>query len=196
MSDRVERKLQEVIVAQYTWRHEAEFAAGFLRDAGIPYRLQIDDPSLGLAVSAAATLWVLGADEARARDVLDLNEQHKPRLSSPRSANHPKQSKPARPTSRKPAHSVGATPRRSDRGEQLATGRRSRTPMTPRTRIVSVLGSMGIAGLGRVVFGPGIDSAGEVVVAAIAVMLALVGLVGWAPRALRDFLDSIAGGEL
>ncbi|MDH3424291.1 MAG: DUF2007 domain-containing protein, partial [Gemmatimonadota bacterium] len=73
MSDRQDRKLDEVVVARYTYRHEAEFAAGFLKDAGIPYRLQIDDPSLGISVSTSATLWVLGMDERRAREILDVD---------------------------------------------------------------------------------------------------------------------------
>lgn len=72
MSDRTERKLQQVVVGRYGYRHEAEFAAGFLDDAGIPYRLQVDDPVLGFSLSASpATIWVLGVDERRARAVLD-----------------------------------------------------------------------------------------------------------------------------
>ena len=55
MSDQVEKKLQNVAVASYEYRHDAEFAAGFLDDAGIPYRLQIDDPGLGISVGVAAT---------------------------------------------------------------------------------------------------------------------------------------------
>jgi hypothetical protein len=43
MSDRIDKKLEQVAVAEFTYRHEAEFAAGFLTDAGIPHRLQIDD---------------------------------------------------------------------------------------------------------------------------------------------------------
>ncbi|MDX1646320.1 MAG: DUF2007 domain-containing protein, partial [Longimicrobiales bacterium] len=71
MSQREDRKLQQVRVASYNYRHEAEFAAGFLKDAGIPYRLQIEDPTLGLSASDAATLWVAAVDERRARAVLD-----------------------------------------------------------------------------------------------------------------------------
>ena len=73
MSDRVDRKLEQVAVGQFTYRHEAEFAAGFLADAGIPYRLQIDDAGgdLGLTLGRAAVLWVLAVDAERAREVLD-----------------------------------------------------------------------------------------------------------------------------
>lgn len=80
MSDRVDRKLREVAVAKYGYRHEAEFAAGFLDDAGIPYRLQVDDPAMGLAVSAAATVWVVEMDAARAREVLEIDGDQPPRL--------------------------------------------------------------------------------------------------------------------
>ena len=50
MSERTDQKLREVAVAWYAFRHEAEFAAGFLDDAGIPYRMQVDDPVLGSGV--------------------------------------------------------------------------------------------------------------------------------------------------
>lgn len=71
---RIDKKLEQVAVAQYAYRHEAEFAAGFLADAGIPYRLQIDDAGgdLGLTLGRSATVWVRAVDLERARDVLDL----------------------------------------------------------------------------------------------------------------------------
>jgi hypothetical protein len=187
LARRIERKLQEVVVAQYSWRHEAEFAAGFLKDADIPYRLQIDDPALGISVGSAAALWVLGADEARAREVLDINEQHAPRLTTPRSANHP-----ARPAIRpsgsdavdafaakyaafRPEHGVGA----------------SRLPF--RARILSILGGMAIAGVSRAVFPQWPSPALEATVGVVAVILILVGIIGWAPRALRELLRALSG---
>jgi hypothetical protein len=77
LSDRVDRKLEQVAVGQFTYRHEAEFAAGFLADAGIPYRLQIDDAGgdLGLTLGRPAVLWVRAVDAERARDVLDVGEE-------------------------------------------------------------------------------------------------------------------------
>lgn len=78
MSDKVDRKMETVFLAEFEYRHEAEFAAGFLDDAGIPYRLQVDDPAMGLTIAAPATLWVLGVDESRARDVLDLSNAGTP----------------------------------------------------------------------------------------------------------------------
>jgi hypothetical protein len=71
---RIDRKLQEVAVAEFRYRHEAEFAAGFLDDAGIPYRLQIDDAGgdLGLTLGRPAVVWVRAIDADAAREVLDL----------------------------------------------------------------------------------------------------------------------------
>ncbi len=77
MSDRVDRKVQEVRVGEYRYRHEAEFAAGFLEDAGIPYRLQIDDAGgadLGLGMLSPALLWVRAVDADVARDLIALDE--------------------------------------------------------------------------------------------------------------------------
>jgi len=73
MSGRIDKKLEQVAVAEFTYRHEAEFAAGFLADAGIPHRLQIDDAGgdLGLTLGRAI-VWVLAVDAERAREVLDL----------------------------------------------------------------------------------------------------------------------------
>jgi hypothetical protein len=71
----MDKKLEQVPVAQFTYRHEAEFAAGFLADAGIPYRLQIDDAGgdLGLTLGRPAIIWVLAIDADRAREVLDVD---------------------------------------------------------------------------------------------------------------------------
>ena len=188
MGRHIERKLQEVVVARYSWRHEAEFAAGFLDDAGIPYRLQIDDPSLGISVSAAATLWVLDADEARARDVLDINDQHAPRLSRPRSANHPAPPRASRPPSADPGAAIAAeyAPVGLEPG-----GRASGLPF--RARALSALAGMGIAGLGGTVFPQWSIPALEVSAAVLAAVLILVGIFGWAPRALRDLLRALSG---
>jgi hypothetical protein len=74
MSERIDKKLQQVAVGEFTYRHEAEFAAGFLDDAGIPYRLQVDDAGgdLGLTLGRPAIIWVRAVDVERARDVLDF----------------------------------------------------------------------------------------------------------------------------
>lgn len=62
-----------VPVAEFLYRHEAEFAAGFLRDAGIPFRLQIDDAGgadAGVTIARPAVLWVRAEDAERARELL------------------------------------------------------------------------------------------------------------------------------
>lgn len=71
VTNKTDKKLQLVVVGRYSYRHEAELAAGFLTDADIPYRLQIDDPLLGLTLSSPAVLWVRGVDEGRTRDLLE-----------------------------------------------------------------------------------------------------------------------------
>ena len=66
---------RDVPIAEYLYRHEAEFAAGFLEDAGIPFRLQIDDAGGAEAfmnTARPARLWVRAEDVAKAREVLDI----------------------------------------------------------------------------------------------------------------------------
>jgi hypothetical protein len=177
-----------VVVARYSWRHEAEFAAGFLEDAGIPYRLQIDDPALGISVSAAATLWVVGADEARARDVLDINEQHAPRLSTRRSVNHPAPPKAAHPPSADPGAAIAAeyAPIRLEHG-------RARSTLPFRARALSVLGGVGLIGAGQAIL-PHASAPGLTVAIAVgASVLVIVGVVGWGPRVLRELLLALSG---
>jgi hypothetical protein len=65
-----------VAIAEYLYRHEAEFAAGFLRDAEIPFRLQIDDAGgadAGVTIARPARIWVRAEDEEEARTILDLD---------------------------------------------------------------------------------------------------------------------------
>lgn len=58
--------------ARFTFRHEAEFAKGYLDDAGIESILVVDDAggNLGLALENEAALVVRTDDLARAREVL------------------------------------------------------------------------------------------------------------------------------
>lgn len=63
-------------IAEYLYRHEAEFAAGFLRSAGIPFRLQVDDAGgadAGVTIARPARIWVRAEDEEEARSLLDLD---------------------------------------------------------------------------------------------------------------------------
>lgn len=66
---------EPVPIASYLYRHEAEFAAGFLADAGIPFRLQADDAGgmdSFLTSARQICLWVRAEDVARALEVLDV----------------------------------------------------------------------------------------------------------------------------
>ena len=188
MGRRVERKLQEVAVARYSWRHEAEFAAGFLSDAGIPYRLQIDDLSLGLSVSTAATLWVLGTDEIRARDVLDINEQQIPQLSSPRSTRHPPPQKEARPSSTDPGAVIATAYAPIQVDPERSTG-----VMPARARALAILGGVGLAAIGQAAFPHWSTPSLEMGLMTLGAILIIVGLIGWAPSFLRDWLSALSG---
>lgn len=72
---------REVVVARFRYRHEAELAAGFLRDGGIPYRLQSDDAGgvdFGTTFSRPPVLWVRAADLDDARELLGLEGDPEP----------------------------------------------------------------------------------------------------------------------
>jgi hypothetical protein len=63
-----------VELARYSYRHEAEIAAGFLEDAGIPALVQVDDAGgydFGLSFARPARLLVPQEQLARAREVLE-----------------------------------------------------------------------------------------------------------------------------
>ena len=69
-------KQRDVPIAEYSYRHEAEFAAGFLENAGIPFRLQTDDAGGAdsfMTIARPARLWVRREDVDEARDVLELD---------------------------------------------------------------------------------------------------------------------------
>jgi hypothetical protein len=77
MTRQVDRKLQPVRVGVYRYRHEAELAGGILADAGIPYRLLVDDAGgadLGLTMLHPASLWVRAVDEEAARELIAWEE--------------------------------------------------------------------------------------------------------------------------
>ncbi len=56
-----------VTVATFTWRHEAELAAGYLKDAGLPHSVIVDDHGGHLTLNNSARVLVAPsvADEAR-----------------------------------------------------------------------------------------------------------------------------------
>lgn len=66
---------RDVLVAEYVYRHEAEFGAGFLVDAGIPYRIQVDDGGGaygGMTFASPARIWVRSQDAEKAKEVLQI----------------------------------------------------------------------------------------------------------------------------
>jgi hypothetical protein len=65
---------REVIAARFRYRHEAELAAGFLADAGIPYRLQSDDAG-GTVAIRPAVLWVRESDLDEARELIGGDQE-------------------------------------------------------------------------------------------------------------------------
>ncbi len=59
-----------VLVARFTYRHEAEFAAGFLGDAGIPHSVLVDDHGGHITLNNSARVLVSAEEADRAREVL------------------------------------------------------------------------------------------------------------------------------
>ena len=59
-------------VGDFASRHEAELAQGFLDDAGIESRIEVDDAggNLGLTLDYEAFIVVRASDAERAREVL------------------------------------------------------------------------------------------------------------------------------
>lgn len=174
MSRRQDDPLREVVVGRYTYRHEAEFAAGFLSEAGIPHRLQIDDPSLGMALSSA-TIRVLEADAERATEVLrgdplaEGTAETDAEAHGSRDTFRPPVTQPLRP----------------------AAARAGRPPMTVRERLVGVLLGAGVWGLGG--FVPAGVVAASWLMGALAAALVLCSLVGWAPGPIRGLVATLAG---
>ena len=61
---------ETVTIARFTYRHEAEFAAGFLADADIPHSVLVDDHGGHVTFSNSAAVLVATPDADRARAVL------------------------------------------------------------------------------------------------------------------------------
>lgn len=61
---------EAVVVARFTYRHEAEFAGGFLADAGIPHSVLVDDHGGHVTLANSARVLVGAPDAERAREVL------------------------------------------------------------------------------------------------------------------------------
>lgn len=210
MSDREDKKLQQVPVATYTYRHEAEFAAGFLTSAGIPYRLQIEDPTLGLSASESATLWVHAMDERRAREVLDQElaledgaveelqdgavkelEDGAAEELEVRAAGVDGAGIGARHEA--PVTAAGRRPGASEAGPGMDMQANMKTDLTLRQRVVALIGGAGVGSL------MGIEAVRDAhwvvswAVVVVAVALVLAGVLGRAPGPLRSLLSSFSG---
>jgi len=170
MSERIDMKLAEVALAQYGYRHEAEFASGFLEDAGIPYRLQVEDATLGVAAATSATIWVRGMDVQRARDLLELDDGSTgKRLTTDRQA---------------------APVTRGGSGRAVAQGR-----WPSLTGLERLLGAF--LGASLVAGGQLVTSTVPLLVPALTIsglLVALPALLGRAPRTVKHLLAALTGG--
>lgn len=189
MSDREDRKLREVPVATYAYRHEAEFAGGFLKDAGIPYRLQIDDPALGISISTSAKIWVAAIDERRARSVLEgegaLESAEETDAEGPEDGSLDEARRPA--PQRMPRRG------RSEAEQAVAIRPKSQSDLTLRQRLISLGGSVAVASLLGV---EAVREAGPTVTVGVALVgaaLALVAMSGRAPGFLARILVALSG---
>ncbi len=203
MSDKSDQKLREVAVARFGYRHEAEFAAGFLEDAGVPYRLQIDDPAMGLAVSSSATLWVAAMDERRARGVLE-DARAEP-LDEDAAAwelvgeEEPGAEDPPRHPGRGASGDAGVVrrPPPAARAETASAvdrlGHKQKPDLTLRQRVLSVAGSVVVGSTLTVDALREAPAILSLAVAVVAVGLALAGILGRAPGFLQRILAFLSG---
>lgn len=194
MSDRTDQKLREVAVAWYAFRHEAEFAAGFLDDARIPYRMQVDDPILGSGISSNATIWVLGMHERQAREVLDLDGEPAYLSGGPARRGH-RRSPDVRPVRRPTAPS--RPPRRPSHGTGPAVD--GAFPwivpaLSLRERGLALLGGAGTVGILRLFLREGMHPIVSGAAVLVAASLVVAGIAGWAPGPLRRLLRALSGG--
>ena len=183
-----DRKLQQIAVGSYNYRHEAEFAAGFLRDAGIPYVLQIEDPTLGLSATNSATIWVTSVDEKRARRVLE-HEMTAGDVDDGAWAQYQREDGEA------PGEAVPlATTRQASLSKQKSRSQISKraSDLSLRGRAIAAVGGAGFASallLDAVRQSPVVWWG----VAVVAVLLAVAGLLGRAPEPLRGMLQALSG---
>jgi hypothetical protein len=193
MSDRTDRKLEEVAVARYSYRHDAEFAAGFLTDADIPHRLQLDDPGIGVSLGSMATIWVLAMDVPRARELLEVDER--PVSLSGRGTRTVPPRPAVAPTQRRVTHAsrdakrANRPPTRAASGGDPAGSERLGT----RARAIALLISGGVAGMGGLFLTEATLPIVGVGVAIASAGFALMGILGRAPGALGRFLHAVAG---
>lgn len=188
MSGRTDRKLVQVPVARFGYRHEAEFAAGFLDEAGIPYRLELDDPAIGISFGMTATIWVRGADLHHAREVLELDEAHRtpgPSMPDPARERASAGSGPITP----------AAPRAPGPAPSVRAHGRSAVPdgLAVRERGLALGGAVAIAATDALFLTGPMHPIVDILLLSSAAGLALAGIAGRAPGFLRRVLRALSG---
>jgi hypothetical protein len=184
-------------VAEYSYRHEAEFAAGLLEDAGIPFRLQIDDAGgadVGVTIGRPAVLSVRAEDVHRAREVLE------PAPDGPVSPDErASPNEPASPDERESPHGPASPDERAGAG---GGGRRHAGPAgdrSGRARLSAVERALGIV-LGLALVGVGATlgdggAAGRATCSLLGAVLIASGAAGRTVGPIRAALRALSGGS-
>lgn len=194
MTERVDFKLRHVAVATYRYRHEAELAAGFLDDAGIPYRLQIDDPAMGMTITTPATLWVRSIDLRAAREVLELPDAEiSAQDPGPGRSGEEIGAREAETgsASSSPMEREASAPLEIVRVERSSERRRNR--MSVRERLIALLIGAG-SGAGALLLteGPGSPILATTL-SIVALGFGLVALLGRAPAPVAWLIEALSG---
>ncbi|MEX2471302.1 MAG: DUF2007 domain-containing protein [Gemmatimonadota bacterium] len=190
-----ERDRPHVRIAEYLYRHEAEFAAGFLRDAGIPFRLQIDDAGgadAGVTIGRPAVIWVRADDEDEAREILDPDNDSDAsveRVSAPDRA--------TAPARREPRDAASST--RAPHGSRAPGTGPSRTPalepLCRTERMVAGLLALALVGLASYGGEGAVPWVGvwETVALLMGLVLGLSAVSGKTLASLRAILRALSG---
>lgn len=184
-------------VAEYSYRHQAEFAAGLLEDARIPFRLQIDDAGgadVGVTIGRPAVLWVRAEDVHRAREVLEPAPDG-PASPDEQASPH----EPASPDERASPHEPASPDERAGTG---AGGGRHAGPAgdrSGRARLSAVERTLGIV-LGVALVGVGVTlgdggAAGRATCSLLGAVLIASGAAGRTVGPIRAALRALSGGS-
>jgi hypothetical protein len=171
-------------VAEYSYRHQAEFAAGLLEDARIPFRLQIDDAGgadVGVTIGRPAVLWVRAEDVHRAREVLE------PAPDGPASPDE--QASPHEPASPDERAGTGAG---GGRHAGPAGDRSGRARLSAVERTLGIVLGVALVGVG-VTLGDG-GAAGRATCSLLGAVLIASGAAGRTVGPIRAALRALSGG--
>ncbi len=192
----------DVPVAEFLYRHEAEFAAGFLQSAGIPYRLQVDDAGgadAGVTIARPAVLWVRAADAEEAREILGIGAAEDVGADLVPAGGPPAPGRPARPAS--DGRSPGAAPSARSGAEGPSGGRRDPDAerglhgLTGTERLVGGLLAVALVALASAGGEGAVPWVGlwEGVALLVGLVLGLSAVSGRAPGPVRGFLRALSG---